>query len=134
MSWPAHASVSAYLSDRITAALGSPVIVNAESTDLLDWLTKSTFQQKSVLVSYDGYSYRRTHESKPVGRVKLYSLFWHGRAMGGESVMDSIVDAIHSQNTFTVGSTTHRASVVGGRHLLLDRGFDTYQLEIEIHT
>ena len=124
MSWPAHDDINAYLTARIKSTDASATVTTTQATDMAAWLERSTHKGRSYLISYD----------KPVGRSKGYSIFWHGRNMGGESIMDAIVDAITSESSFTVGGEHHKASIAGGRYLMLDRGFDTYQLEITVHT
>lgn len=132
MSWAEYDNIEAYMKGRIEAADAGAAVVTTNSTDMAGWLEKSTYSAQSYLISYDGYLFNRAHENRPVGRSKGYSVFWHGRSMGGESVMDALAEAIHSETTFTVGGVKHIASVAGGRYLMLDRGFDTYQLEITV--
>lgn len=134
MSYPPHASIEAYITDRIQTADVGASVVTANSTDMAAWLERSTYTGRSYLISYDGYIFNRSHENRPVGRSKGYSVFWHGRAMGGEATMDAITTAIHAVTHFTIDAKTHIASVAGGRYLLMDRGFDTYQLELTINT
>lgn len=134
MSWPAHTSGFDYLTTRIGEADAGARVYTANSTDILQWLERSNVQLKSYFISYEGYTFERSREGASGPPRKLYTIYWHGRAgLDVEATMDTLTDAIHSKKTFTIGSDTRTARVTGGRYLLMDRGFDTYQLDIEIN-
>ena len=133
MSWPAHTSDADYITARIKAVYPTATVYNAEAIDMNSWLQKQAGQLNSYLISYEGWVLYDPHEGRgtPMPR-KIFSVYWHGREMGGEGVMDALVSQINTVKTFTIASSRRAASVTGGRYLLIDRGFDTYQLDIEI--
>lgn len=130
MSWPAYDNATAYVTSQVLAVYPTAQVYADNSISILSWFEGTSVHVNSFFVSYEGFSTQgRENGTGPLR--SLFSVYWHGRELN-ESVMLAIKDQVHANRTFTIDGRTHTASVTGGRYLLLDRGFDTYQLDIEI--
>lgn len=131
MSYTAYDNGTAYLDARIKAVYANANIEASHSHDLLDFLERTSVRLNSYFISCDGFNNFNSYESRTKPSVK-YSIFWHGRNMDSETIAEALTAEIHGARFFRKGTETRTASVTGGQSLLIDRGFDSYQLDIEI--
>lgn len=130
MTWNTYTSGTEYLTQMIQEYEANARVYDAKSVPIMEWFNGQGIELNSYFISYEGY----TPQGREDGRGPLamaFNIYWHGRGLD-EAVMRGIHEQIRSNATFRIDSETQRASVTGGRYLLLDRGFDTYQLEIQI--
>ncbi len=130
MTWPVYDNGTAYLTAMVQEVYPTDIVHVGNSVPIMDWFAGAAVHLNSFFVSYDGFTSQPRENSR--GPLALqFSIYWHGRGLD-EAVMTALADHIHQHRTFTIDAETHTASVTGGRYLLLDRGFDTYQLDIQI--
>lgn len=137
MALTTYDSNEAYLRARISDVTsdevnGLKLTVYADAgTDLETFVSQKTVALPCVLINYGGFA-PVPYESAQSKRTRSYSVFIRARQADTESVIESLTNAIESEPYYLRGGAKYTARVLLCRPLLLDFGFNCYELQISI--
>lgn len=110
-------------------------VYTTNATDLGAFLTKSGVTMPAVLCSYDDFTFTDFNEDgEPSSTGATAFIYLHARGLNCERAAKAIARAIRDNPSFQVEgeSYEYNAHATGGRYMALDRGFDTFQMDIRI--